>query len=112
LRLSNPADRQRVRGILPDGLVGLLDVLPVVRTGEAIIMGEAAKLPMRCRITLPPSDRQPQSADPDVSLQWSLCRRVEGYDRVVASWRSQRPRAVVHDLGIDRQSVKDLSEDD
>ncbi len=111
-RLSNPTDRQRVRGILPDGLVGLLDVLPVLRTGEAIIMGEAAKLPMRCRITLPPNDRRPQSADPDVSSQWSLCRRREGYDRVVGSWRAQRPRAVVHDLGIGRQPVEDLSEDD
>lgn len=48
LRLSNPSDRQRVQGTLPDGLVGLLDVLPVLRTGEAIVMGDAAKLPMRC----------------------------------------------------------------
>ena len=65
LRLSNPTDRERVRGTLPDGLVGLLDVLPVLRTGEAIVMGEAAKLPMRCRITLPPEEHRPQSTDPE-----------------------------------------------
>ena len=112
LRLANPTDRERVRGTLPDGLVGLLDVLPVLRTGEAIIMGEAAKLPMRCRITLPPADRRPQSTDPEVSSQWSLSRRPEGYERVIASWRAQRPRAVVHDLAIARESVEDLSEDD
>ena len=112
LRLSNPTDRERVRGMLPDGLAGLLDVLPVLRTGEAIVMGEAAKLPMRCRITLPPEDRQPQSTDPEVSSQWSLARRREGYDRVIASWRAQRPRAVVHDPAIERQPVEDLSEDD
>ena len=112
LRLSNPTDRERVRGTLPDGLAGLLEVLPVLRTGEAIVMGEAAKLPMRCRITLPPEDRQPQSTDPEVSSQWSLPRRPEGYDRVIASWRAQRPRAVVQDLGIERQHVEDLSEDD
>ena len=97
LRLSNPRDRERVRGTLPDGLVGLLEVLPVLRTGEAIVMGEAAKLPMRCRITLPPEDRLPQSIDPDVVTQWSIPRRCEGYDRVVASWRGQRSRAVVED---------------
>ena len=97
---------------MPDGPVGLLDVLPVLRTGEAIIMGEAAKLPMRCRITLPPEDRQPQSTDPEVSSQWSLSRRREGYDRVIASWRAQRPRAVVHDPAIERQPVEDFSEDD
>ena len=112
LRLTNPTDRERVRGTLPDGLVGLLDVLPVLRTGEAIIMGEAAKLPMRCRITLPPEDRRPQSTDPNVSAQWSLSRRAEGYDRVVASWRAQRPRAVVQEVAITREPVDDLSEGD
>lgn len=112
LRLSNPTDRARVEGTLPDGLVSLLDVLPVLRTGEAIVMGEAAKLPMRCRITLPSEDHQPRSSDPKVSEQWSLGRRVEGYDRVVASWRAQRPRAVIRDLAIQRESVEDESEDD
>lgn len=112
LRLSNPADRERVRGTLPDGLAGLLDSLPVLRTGEAIVMGEAAKLPMRCRITLPPEERQPQSTDPKVNSQWSLGRRSEGYDRVVASWRAQRPRAVVHDRDIRRERTEDLSEGD
>ena len=112
LRLANPTDRERVRGTLPDGLVALLDILPVLRTGEAIIMGEAAKLPMRCRITLPAEDRRPQSTDPKVSVQWSLPRKAEGYDRVVASWRAQRPRAVVQDLDITREPVNDSSEDD
>lgn len=111
LRLSNPTDRERVRGTLPDGLAGLLDALPVLRTGEAIVMGEAAKLPMRCRITLPPKERQPQSIDPEVSSQWALPKRLEGYDRVIASWRAQRPRAVVHDPAIERQPVQDLSQD-
>ena len=112
LRLSNPTDRERVRGTLPDGLVSLLDVLPVLRTGEAIVMGEAAKLPMRCRITLPPEDRRPRSTDPEISDQGSLPRRAERYDRVVASWRAQRPRAVVRDLAIEREPVQDESKDD
>ena len=112
LRLSNPTDRERVHGTLPDGLVSLLDVLPVLRTGEAIVMGEAAKLPMRCRITLPPENRRPRSTDPRVSQQWSVPRKEEGYDRVVASWRAQRPRAVVRDLDIEREPVQDESVDD
>lgn len=109
LRLSNPQDRARVQGTLPDGLVSLLEVLPVLRTGEAIIMGEAAKLPMRCRITLPAERHQPKSADPKVSERWSTPRRQEGYDRVVASWRAQRPRAVINPVEIKRQPVDDDS---
>lgn len=112
LRLSNATDRARVQGILPDGLSSLLDLLPVLRTGEAIVMGEAAKLPMRCRITLPPEEHRPRSGDPKVAEMWSIPRRSEGYDRVVASWRAQRPRAVVVELDIERKDVTDESIDD
>lgn len=107
LRLSNPTDRARVQGTLPDGLMGLLDVLPILRTGEAVITGEAAKLPMRCRVALPAKDFRPRSEDPVVSTRWKLQRRAEGYDRVVASWRAQRPRAVTRKLKIDRIPVED-----
>lgn len=107
LRLSNPSDRSRVKGVLPDGLVSLLDVLPVLRTGEAIIMGEAAKLPMRCRVSLPLEEHRPRSSDPDVFRQWAHKKKTEGYDRVVASWRAQKPRAVVSDVQIERQIVED-----
>ena len=44
LRLSNASDRAKVQSTLPDSLSGLIDSLPVLRTGEAIITGEAAKL--------------------------------------------------------------------
>ena len=107
LRLSNPSDRSRVQRTLPDGLAGLLDVLPILRTGEAIVTGEAAKLPMRCRVTLPEERYRPRSGDPEVSEKWRLSRRDEGYDRVVASWRAQRPLAVTQDLNIQRVAVDD-----
>ena len=107
MRLSNPSDRQRVQGTLPDGLAGLLDVLPVLRTGEAIVTGEAAKLPMRCRVTLPVKEHRPRSEDPKVSDNWKLPRRLEGYERVVASWRAQSPLAVTRDLEIERIPVED-----
>ena len=112
LRLSNPADRARVQGTLPDGLVGLLDVLPILRTGEAIVTGEAAKLPMRCRVTLPAKEHRPRSEDPEVSRNWRLQRRDEGYQRVVASWRSQSPLAITKDLNINRIPVEDDSADE
>ena len=107
LRLSNPSDRSRVQGTLPDGLVGLLDVLPVLRTGETIVTGEAAKLPMRCRVTLPAREHRPRSEDPNVSANWGIGRRKEGYERVVASWRAQSPLAVAVDQEIPRTPVED-----
>lgn len=102
LRLSNPVDRARVKGTLPDNLAGLMDLLPVLRTGEAIITGEAARLPVRCRITLPSEAHQPKSSDPKVAEAWSVRRKVEGYDRVITSWRAQRTTAVTNNIDIDR----------
>lgn len=105
LRLSNPADRARVTGALPDNLSGLMDLLPVLRTGETIISGEAARLPVRCRVSLPPIDRLPRSSDPKVSEAWRTRRVAEGYDRMVASWRAQRTTAVVRDVTISRTEI-------
>jgi len=107
LRLSNPVDRARVKGTLPDSLAGLMDLLPVLRTGEAIITGEAARLPVRCRITLPAREHQPRSRDPLVTESWSTRRTAEGYDRVVASWRGQRTTALVNEQKIPRSPVED-----
>jgi len=105
LRLTNPADRGRVKGALPDNLSGLMDLLPVLRTGETIISGEAARLPVRCRVSLPPAERLPRSSDPAVSVAWRKRRIAEGYDRMVASWRAQRTTAVVRDLTIKRTAI-------
>ena len=108
LRMTNPQDRARVQGSLPDHLSGLMDLLPVLRTGEAIITGEAARLPLRCRIALPANEHRPKSADPEVAVQWTLKRRIESYERVVVSWRSQSTTAVAVPVKIERHSVEDV----
>lgn len=92
LRLSNSADRTKVQAALPDSLSGLMDSLPVLRTGEAIIAGEAAKLPIRCRITLPPADARPSSEDPLVAQSWAKDWAKGDYERVAAAWRAQNPK--------------------
>ncbi|VVN51007.1 hypothetical protein PS685_00497 [Pseudomonas fluorescens] len=111
LRLSNPVDRARVKGTLPDNLAGLMDLLPVLRTGEAIITGEAARLPVRCRIALPRQEHLPRSNDPKVTQAWARRRSAEGYDRVVASWRSQQTNAVVQKLAITRLPIENDPEE-
>ena len=111
LRLSNPVDRARVKGTLPDNLAGLMDLLPVLRTGEAIITGEAARLPVRCRIALPRQEHLPRSNDPKVTQAWARRRSAEGYDRVVASWRSQQTNAVVQKLAISRLPIENDPEE-
>ena len=91
LRLSNAADRNRVQSTLPDSLTGIAESLPVLRTGEAIITGEAAKLPIRCRVTLPPDGKRPRSEDPKVAESWSKPPETGDYTRLAGVWRAQDP---------------------
>jgi hypothetical protein len=91
LRLSNSSDRNKVQASLPDSLAGVIDSLPVLRTGEAIITGEAARLPIRCRIALPDEQYRPNSEDPQVAKHWQAPRKPENYTRIAASWRAQNP---------------------
>ena len=64
LRLSNSTDRSHITGALSDNLEGLTNMLPVLRTGEAIVLGEAVSLPMRTLIDAPPEGSRPDSQDP------------------------------------------------
>lgn len=89
LRLSNSADRNKVQSSLPDNLAGVVDSLPILRIGEAIVTGEAARLPIRCRITLPDEQYRPNSEDPEVSKQWQFSRITADYKNIAASWRAQ-----------------------
>lgn len=79
-------------------------MLPILRTGEAIILGESVKLPMRTSITAPPENRRPDSQDPVIydelppedSLNpggWGI--KLEShphYDELVETWRAQNPK--------------------
>ena len=89
LRLTNTSDRSKVQGALPDNLAGVANSLPILRTGEAIITGEAARLPVRCRLTLPKKAHRPNSEDPLVAEQWRAAREPEDYEALAATWRSQ-----------------------
>lgn len=112
LRLSNPADRQRVQGTLPDNLTGLTEMLPVLRTGEALITGEAARLPIRCRITLPERQHRPRSADPEVAKKWKLELREERYNDMAAAWRAQSEITTTETVKIVRTEVDDQTEEE
>jgi len=100
MRLTNNADRGHVTGAASDNLKGLFDMLPILRTGEAIIVGEAVSLPIRTIIAPPPPDRRPDSTDPKVVSReteegyegpggWNQSTENERYDIMVHQWRTQ-----------------------
>lgn len=98
MRLSNASDRSHVTSAVTDNLEGLLSMLPVLRTGEAIVVGEAVHLPLRTLLAPPSIDRRPDSADPEVFNEsgpggWNRTRETADYKDVVSVWRKQDPRS-------------------
>jgi len=97
MRLANATDRSQVTGTASDNLEGLFNMLPALRTGEAIIVGEAVQLPLRALIEPPAKNRRPDSRDPQIydprSIGgWNRPKQVENYAEVVENWRSENPR--------------------
>jgi len=89
LRINNAADRNRVKSAMSDGLSGIIDSLPVLRTGEAILTGEAVTLPMRCRFKVPKVGRYPDSQDPKVSESWARNFEKPDFSALVDCWVKQ-----------------------
>ena len=84
LRLTNSSDQGRIRAALPDSTDGLAAVLPSLRTGEAIISGEAIALPARVLVDLP--NPMPQSEDPSTGL-WRLEKALPDLTSALQQWR-------------------------
>lgn len=53
LRLTNDQDQNVVRRLMPDSLAGVLDGLPLLDTGEALLLGDAILLPARIKLNFP-----------------------------------------------------------
>lgn len=84
LRLTNSADQGKIRAALPDTVAGLAAALPALRTGEAIISGEALVLPARALIDCP--DPLPLAEDPSLR-SWRTQPSIPDLAPALAAWR-------------------------
>jgi len=104
LRLTNASDRSQITSAISDNLDGLTGMLPILRTGEAIILGESVKLPMRTTVEAPPKNRRPDSQDPIIYDEvppeesqhpggWNIKMEANpNYEELVETWRAQNPK--------------------
>lgn len=103
LRLTNDSDRSQVTSCASDNLKGLFSMLPILRTGEALIVGEAVNMPIRAIIDRPEEGRRPDSDDPAVVVPkdahgnriksggWTEPTANEDYKPLIEAWRKQDP---------------------
>ena len=98
LRLTNSNDRGIIANTVSDNLSNLINMLPILKTGESIIVGEAVRMPMRANIMFPDKDKRPDSNDPEVASDkegkggWNndLVFTEQDYSDIVKAWRLQQ----------------------
>ncbi len=91
MRMNNLKDQEYVRGTLSESGLGLIDALPSLRTGEAIVVGEGISVPARVYLNLLPENQRPRSSTAEFSKYWKIGEgKAEAVGKVVNRWRRQR----------------------
>jgi len=88
LRMTNTKDKAQVTAAVQDELKGMSDLLSSLRTGEALISGEAVRIPSRMRFFH--YSHSIKGADPRPSEKWLQPQPdVKEYQTSVKNWRNQ-----------------------
>lgn len=89
LRMNNSKDRGHIRSAVQDELQSMVDLLPSLRTGEALISGEAVKIPSRVKFFK--IANAPKSSDPKASQKWleTIDNAQNEYKKLLKSWRNK-----------------------
>lgn len=91
LRITNEADREHVKGILPDSMAGLTKMLSGLRRREAIFVGQAAMLPSRIMIRDLTEEQLPRSNDIDFDEGWQNAAMSDAQlEEIAERWRYQK----------------------
>ncbi|OYD16662.1 hypothetical protein CH330_00960 [candidate division WOR-3 bacterium JGI_Cruoil_03_51_56] len=88
MRLTNPDDQSYVRRLVPDSLARLMNMLPALRIGEALILGDSVAMPTRVLIDCP--DPKPMSSDVEFAKWWANGVKELDVKRVVKRWRARQ----------------------
>lgn len=89
LRLSSDKDQAVIRQGTYEGLTDVVDFLPLLADREAIVLGQAASMPMRVRFDDLGTKMTPKNMNKGFSQSWKgeTMARAE-LDAIVARWRS------------------------
>lgn len=88
MRLTNPEDQDYVRRLVPDSAAGLMTMIPALRTGEAMVLGDAVAMPTRMLVDCP--EPKPRSSSVEYSKWWSSGLKGLDVERVVKRWQGRR----------------------
>jgi DNA helicase HerA-like ATPase len=95
LRMTNNEDQDILRDTVSEASHGLMNFLPALRNGEAVVVGEGVSMPMRISFAELPSENRPRSSTASFTEGWSqdINSRTAVKD-TVERWRRGRRNLV------------------
>lgn len=87
MRLTNADDQSVVKRLMPESISALLEMLPVLDTGEALVVGDSVLLPSRIKVSEP--TEAPKSATKDFWREWKSETVDVDFAKVVDKLRRQ-----------------------
>lgn len=84
MRLTNPDDQNYVKRLLPDSLGPLTESLPILGSGEAILIGDALIMPSLVKLDM--CDPRPSSTDTDYLQEWKKQWLDVHFETIIKTW--------------------------
>ncbi len=98
MRLTNERDQDIARARVSDGSASLLEVLPSLATGEAVVFGEGVAMPTRIRFDRLPPEAMPRSSTAKFSQDWQYDVVDSNFlNDIVGRWRAQGLGEAAHE---------------
>jgi DNA helicase HerA-like ATPase len=87
LRLTNIADQNYIKGLLPNNANSITDILPTLSAGECLIVGDATPMPAIVQVEMP--DPEPKSESIKFHSQWESEWKDITFSEVINRWRKK-----------------------
>lgn len=78
MKLNNENDKTMIKGMMPDGSSGVIETVTMFQPGDALVIGDAAPIPMKVHVDL--AKERPQSRTIDFWNEWKEGKRIESVD--------------------------------
>lgn len=85
MRLTNPDDQNYVKKLLPDTLGPLTESLPMLKAGEALLIGDATVIPSVVKIGS--AEPEPESSDINYLSEWKKKWVDVDFAKLVKKWQ-------------------------
>lgn len=84
MKLNNENDKTMIKGMMPEGSSSVIETTTMFQPGDALVVGDAAPIPMKIHVEL--ARERPQSRTIDFWDEWQQGSRIENVDEYLEEY--------------------------